>query len=368
MTEHEIGSIYELDRNSYGNDDGLDTGLFSDCFQNGYADFCTVSCGRDALIMAMQECERQYSGQIICMVPLYLCDSIDSCMAYYGWKLVYYPIGRDFTPDVESFISLYRQYTPQVVFIHGYYGVNTALPLEPFLKECQAAGVSVIEDLTQYIGAPRSYLPDYYVASLRKWAAMPDGGIIIAKRALSYKPRSVRTDFVKEKWIALTQKQDYLTELNETNYALLQADKKLFLERNRAAEGLLDENHTVYRMSPVSVHIWNTTDITEQLSRRAQNARTLAQQIESPLAYDGTASPLYFPFFVKNRAAVQAALQAKDIYAPVLWPISPLIKTLTKDVAYIYDTLLALPCDFRYGQKDMERICRVLSTEISSPH
>ena len=73
------------------------------------------------------------------------------------------------------------------------------------------------------------------------------------------------------------------------------------------------------------------------------------------------ASPLYVPVYADEREKLQEFLKDKNIFAPVLWPVPKQVEgRLGKDVEFIFRHLLALPCDQRYGKKDMEFISQCL--------
>ena len=58
---------------------------------------------------------------------------------------------------------------------------------------------------------------------------------------------------------------------------------------------------------------------------------------------------------------MQKTLIDNNIFAPILWPIPLEVeKNMDKDVNFIFEHLLSIPCDQRYSMEDMERICRVI--------
>ena len=100
----------------------------------------------------------------------------------------------------------------------------------------------------------------------------------------------------------------------------------------------------------------------KELEIRNQNARYLLSEFEkmnvvkSPIQVTKE-NPLYIPIFVENRTDVQTYLRGHNIFAPVLWPIPKEVEQdINKDVSYIYEHLLAIPCDQRYSLDDMRKI------------
>ena len=74
-----------------------------------------------------------------------------------------------------------------------------------------------------------------------------------------------------------------------------------------------------------------------------------------------TTAPLYFTIYVQDRPALQRVLAQEAIYAPVIWPVEDERVLIDNDVKYIYDHLLAIPCDQRYDTEDMQRIVTIIN-------
>lgn len=368
----EIGSIFQVEQEMFGYEKAAAPDCVKKALKKGYKDYCMVSSGRDALVMALWQIEAQNALQDgiqrVCLLPEYTCDTVDAPFDHYGYKIYYYPVKKNLTPDKTKFEQLLRQHNPDVILTSPYYGKDTSKNIRPVIAQYRqeqnenGRNVVLIEDITQYIYGKLDYSADYYVASLRKWLPVPDGGIIISKDELKYKPKRERTEFVKKKWIAMTQKAEYLNNLTKDNYRRMQQVKVEFLTEHREAEQLLDEDLYVYKMSDLSGNILNNSDMKEAGEKRASNSAYLyenlkdCENVKCPLKYTGKEAPLYVPVYVKEREAFQKYMQKSDIYLPVLWPVSELITDMDKETKYIYDNMLAIPCDQRYDGKDMKRI------------
>ena len=70
--------------------------------------------------------------------------------------------------------------------------------------------------------------------------------------------------------------------------------------------------------------------------------------------------PLYYPVYIKDdkRKDFQNYLMSNDIYCPIHWPKSELVKNFNCE---IYDNILSLVCDQRYGLDDMKRMVDVIN-------
>lgn len=364
----EIGSIYELDRSMLGFDSELEDNIITAGYKaNGYPCVCTVASGREAILLAIKDIEKRLGKKngITCLIPEYTCDTVIMPFEYHEYNIDYYSVTDDMQPEYED-VAGKLECMPDVVFVHAYYGKDTLENIRPLLLEYKKNGGIIIEDMTQCAFMEPDYSADYYVMSLRKWLHAPDGGLLITDSPVDIKIMTERSDFVKSKWIALTQKSDYLSEVNSGNYEYMQSYKQEFLALNRAAESMLDDDLNIYKMSQKSLYIANSTDWDSMRKRRECNAwyldRNLAacRSIRCPLTYNGDEAPLYYPVYSDKRDELQKRLQQEQIYAPVLWLVPPQMGCVSKKASYIYEHMLALPCDDRYSEDDMERICNVL--------
>ena len=74
-----------------------------------------------------------------------------------------------------------------------------------------------------------------------------------------------------------------------------------------------------------------------------------------------TTAPLYFTIYVQDRSTLQRQLAQNAIYAPVIWPVKDNRVLINEEVKYIYDHLLAIPCDQRYDVNDMQRAVDIIN-------
>ena len=74
--------------------------------------------------------------------------------------------------------------------------------------------------------------------------------------------------------------------------------------------------------------------------------------------------PMFYPLLInKRRDEIRKILTEEKIYCPIHWPIPNQIKDKNLDNTIgIYNTILSIPCDQRYGSNDMERIISVLKS------
>ncbi len=75
-----------------------------------------------------------------------------------------------------------------------------------------------------------------------------------------------------------------------------------------------------------------------------------------------TCAPLFFAVYVEERASFQKKLAQQEIFAPVLWPVHTDSVLINDQIQKIYDNILMLPIDQRYGEKDMQRMVDVIKS------
>ena len=119
----------------------------------------------------------------------------------------------------------------------------------------------------------------------------------------------------------------------------------------------------------VSEHILRYADLETISRRRRENFQALldgmpqAPQGFSPVFTtlpEGTV-PSHFVLYADDRPHLQEFLKERDIRSTVYWPKAEVVDLTGHDtVAYIYDHIVAVPCDQRYTPADMRRITDAL--------
>ena len=296
------------------------------------------------------------------LFPAYHCGTESEPWYESDWEVEYYPIENNFTVDANKLKQCIIKAKPAVLVIQSYYGFD-ALNDEcnALLQECMNKGIIIIEDITQSILSDiRHQAVDYYIASLRKFFAIPDGGVLISRQ-----PIAIRKIAQGDNNIPLNAMQAYSLKRE-----YFETKNKGIKEEFRAAYVVLNElisvNDNNYAMSDVSLKIWNSFDFTYIAQKRRENYRTLSEGLAKidylaiTRTFDSdTTVPLFLPVLVKNntlRQELQAFLAEKDIYCPIIWKKSPRIVDCPKETSAIYERILCFPIDQRYDKEDMFRI------------
>ncbi|MDE7198671.1 MAG: UDP-2,4-diacetamido-2,4,6-trideoxy-beta-L-altropyranose hydrolase [Lachnospiraceae bacterium] len=371
----EIGSIFEV--NPAVAAEGGETAGFhlAQVDKYGKKNQCYTASGREAIALALISLEREKPElPKRCLMPAYMCDSVFLPFLHRDWELIFYSVDREMETAGEEIFRLALENDPGLIFIHPYYGTDTCRGLRRQLSALRRNGVMVMEDVTQsYYLEEAGREADFVVGSLRKWYAVPDGGFVASDLPLSSEILLEGDDYAKERLIPLVQKWEYLRDENLPEEER-QGRKSEFLTKNRSLEAELDRFEGVRAMSRLSVHILTKADEEAARQARAENYSYLYEKIDDMkrlwpiLLKEKGEAPLYFPVYAKERDKMQGFLAERGVYAPVLWPVGEQNRDeLQGDEAYIYEHMLALPIDQRYGAAEMERIAQILTLYENQP-
>lgn len=329
------------------------------------SDYVWMSTGRSATRLVLQTIEeRNPQCKKVALLPSFTCHTVFEPFWDKGFEIHTLPLVMDLTTNANVIIQYQAKYDAGVVLVHRYFGFDTLPGFNYAVNVLKSKGVVVIEDCTQclYSDFEKSDA-DYYVASIRKWCGVPDGGFAVCREdVFNNKPTDSDEQMVEAKRIA-----------SELKYLFLfvgEGEKLKYKAKYREAEELLANQRKNYAIGQLSKKIQAELDVDNLKFRRKQNYMVLLDGIrqtkELKVVFDTLPEdvvPLYFPLLANDRKAVQDYLADNDIYAPVVWPKAdgcPLIDDTTE---HIYSEILCIPIDQRYGLDDMKRIVKVINKQ-----
>ncbi|NLJ80290.1 MAG: hypothetical protein GX335_04625 [Firmicutes bacterium] len=353
----EIGSDFWLNRENipYGKEVPLNfLGL-------KYLDAVLLSTGRSAISYVL---DHIVSSKKTALLPPFTCYSVIEPFLNAGYEIHFYEIDERLECNAHHLTKLVKEQDPSVVLFHSYFGFNTLKSVRETVKLIRDMGVVVIEDITQTLYSKYNRLSaDFYIGSFRKWGPHPDGGFAVSTSVtFKYKPEHVDLKLEEAKLKALHAKYLYMCEGK--------GEKTYFLQLFREAEEILKSQRGYYAMSEVSRKVQDNLHINTLRKTRKQNYQQLLEIAEDvndlvePVfgSLPPEITPLYFPVYVKgNRKVLQRLLAEQDIYCPIIWSKPKYCcGRVSETVNQIYDSILAIPCDQRYGANEMNRIGEVL--------
>lgn len=377
----EIGSIYEIDPRTFSDTAACDASAFSlgEIKKYNKKHTAFTGSGREAIALSLKSIEKNRPNiKKTALLPAYMCDSVFWPFERAGWNLHFYHIDKNLEAEKDDLSSQIKNLKPGLLFIHPYYGADTCRDLRPMLKIWQSEGLCIMEDVTQsYNLTDIEQDADYIIGSLRKWYPVPDGGFAASNESFPEDFCTENRIFVETKLNLLTEKWNYF----QTPGALeeKQQQKKAFMTKNREMEEWLDHYEKISPLSKESMKILSGLKEDDFKKKRNENYRYLIQQItigrktlpdihfeiipvfakESIL--ETVNAPLYLPVYAKNRDDLQKFLVNRGIYAPVLWPLGKENESfLSETEQEIYNQILALPIDQRYGLSEMRYIAQAL--------
>lgn len=297
------------------------------------------------------------------LVPPFTCEVVIKPFIERGYEVSAYPVESTLDADKERFCGVLRASKAQVVLLHRFFGFDTLKGFGEVIEEFQNRGVVFIEDQTQCLYSSFPALrADYTVGSMRKWAALPDGGFAVCRDGVfSGKPKEHDQELEHQKLEASYLKYRYLHEDK--------GEKAKFLRRFKAAEEILDAEKTFFRISPSGLRVQCSLEIEELKKKRRSNYSRLYECIQNQ-GFDKILTPrlgeddvpFYLAVSAKNRNEIQAKLREKKIYAPIVWPKPDCMPPVCQEAQEIFDTVLCFPIDQRYDEDDMERLAQTLGS------
>ncbi len=318
------------------------------------------SSGR-AAILAMIQLSNAAGKKVA--LPYFTCHSVIEPFDRAGCELVFYPVNPKLRLDEMTMIEFCSKEQPFLLLYHDYFG-NVQ---EEIWKELWVAfqdQILFVNDQTHsFFGVNESYA-HFSLMSMRKWGAISEGGMLRVPSKMSFGfdyANRLASDVRLECYVQASElKLEYLN--NDQS-----KEKELFRKLFYQSESFFDQEQEVYPMHPTALTAWRQLLDADFRQRRKRNSLILSDawsvewNIWGEPIFDAssTAVPLYFPILLKvERKLFQIFLAERNVYAPIIWPKSSLISIKGDDV--LYNQLICLPIDQRYGESDMNRLVCIL--------
>ena len=322
-----------------------------------------TSSGRGAISLAIESISTKIKSKTA-LLPTYCCQSMIDPFVDHGFEIFFYNINQsDLSPNINN-ISKYLSKNIGIVLHLGYYGFNTNNNLTDLFSKFKKNGSYIIEDITHNLFSDyqKNSYNDFYIASIRKWMGIPSGGLFSSVENLNTSKLKGENKFYSIRKTALEIKSEYCATRNSSL-------KPRFLDLFQKAEEVLDNDTSAYSIDKFSSSILNQYDIEELKLKRKENYKYLLDALENmpfleiifkELSND--ICPIFFPVYIKDhRDQIQKILIKDKIFSPIHWPIPENIN-LSENIEskYIYENILSIPIDQRYGKEEMNKIVNVL--------
>ena len=286
--------------------------------------------------------KKEMTNGIKAMLPKYTCDTVIAPFQELGYDYKFYPVCNDLTIDIPKAKEIFAVHHPNLMVVHPYFGMDLTKQEQDMLEEMHEGGCEIILDLTQCLfSTMRLSFIKYYVGSIRKWFAIPDGAFLETPDEMEV--FSVENDeIVSLQTKAMKLRGEYF-QTGDTNV------KEESIRLSHEVERLMTRPITPHAMASVSKEILAFEDADIQQKIRIENYKRLYEGLKDvkdiELIADIsrlTTAPLFFPFRVDDISAMQKKLAKKAIYARLIWEKE--------------DRILTITVDQRYDLSDMDRV------------
>lgn len=294
------------------------------------------------------------------LLPAYTCETVIIPFEKERWEIMYYSIDTHFKIDGRDLLQKIDEFAPSAILVQNYFGFHTLADFDYIRDICIKKGVLVVEDLTQCLLSEFDKTKaDYYVSSLRKFFAIPEGGILATSRKNLFYKMNAETNIYSLAMEAFELKNKYI------NFAA-DVSKECFFNKYTEWKNKLSSYDEIYQMGQQSKELLETIDLKIIKKKRKKNFEFLLEGLSNvkwlKICFDTPTDdeiPLYFPIYVKEsskRKEVQKYMAEQNIYCPIVWPRYMNLEMIDKSSDYIYEHILCIPCDQRYGKEDMKKI------------
>lgn len=297
----------------------------------------------------------------LALLPAYTCQSVILPFSESGWEIMFYPVNKKLEIDLIKLQQLINQNDYSILLIHPFYGKDLSNEELTYIQKLKDIGIKIIIDLTQCIFSRADYsIADYIVGSYRKWFPIPDGAFLISKNSFAL-PKKENYFFYEKMTNAM-----YLRHCYFKNHESLM--KEISIRLSKEADHAIEKNIESHRISNLSYGLLKSQDFEAIQQKRIDNFNCLSKNLKEnsnlkPLFSDTdiNSAPLYYVIYSTKRNALQQYLAQNAVYAPILWPVENEKVLVTDDIKYIYNSILAIPCDQRYDAEDMHRIATLVN-------
>ncbi len=312
-TVKEIGGYLELDR--YG--------------QNMlHEDAAALNCGRNCLAYLIRAKRIKRIA-----LPLFMCSSVREICLREGVEIRHYCIDEKFRPTDVTLSD------GEWLYLVNYYGQLPAEDIGGYQKKYKRI---IVDNAQAYFDSPLSDVDTLYTC--RKFFGVADGAFLYTDSALDCELEQDesygRMEFI------LGRYERTASEF----YGLYVKNNELF------------DTEPIKRMSPLTLNLLHGIDYGSVKEKRTQNYRYLYKRLEcvNELQLRKIEGAFAYPLLLKHGAEVRKKLIQERIYIPMLWP-NVLDDAEQGSMEYRYaEHILPLPCDQRYGEAEMRRICELV--------
>ena len=305
--------------------------------------------GRDALKVVAREFD-----PTLVLMPALACDSMILPFKTYGHEVKYYKLEKDYSINLEYLYSLIRNESQTILFLFlDYFGITSIHDTE--LEEMRSIYPSLIfiEDRTHdlLVKKTREFKADFTVASLRKWIAIPDGGLLWTERELKNTEYSSELKFFETRLRAQCMRNEYLKYGDESI-------KVQYRNIFSTVTEMIDNERVPGLMSQYAFEKVCMTDLCKVSDIHRENAQVLINELKdfSFVQKKSGYGDIYVAILINNRDVIQRKLASMGIFCTIIWPLNEEQRNVCDVAKYTEEHMLTIYCDQRYNEEDIRHI------------
>lgn len=291
-------------------------------------------------------------------MPSFNCSSVREAAERAGMEIKLFNVGRDLSFSLPEKVE-----NGDIIYLVQYFGKVWDNSVYDNLDVVRSKGCVIIEDITLSIFSEKSGMVgvgDYLIGSIRKWLPITDGGFIASRKGLPNVTKSfAANDYTLYYFAAQVMKNEYLHNIK--------IDKQIFLDISNLGMKALFSDYTVREMSDISYRVIASTDFKEVAKRRNSNYDSLYSMLESVhqvrtlVKRENGMCPLGLIISVEDRDGLFKHLIANGVYCNIHWRPNESTAEF-EDSSWLADHCITLPCDQRYGEREMIYIFETIKT------
>lgn len=285
-------------------------------------------------------------GQV--WVPSYLCrdgilEAIDPALTVRR----FYEIDYDLNVTSDEWVSEVRR-GDLVIFI-DYFGFSCDRRLAAKVKQ---RGAWVLEDASQaLLSGHVGRLSDFVLFNIVKWIGVPEGAVLRCPEEMTLEDTQLEAP-APGWWLKALQSSVLRREFDDG------VPTRDWFALFREIEDTMPTGP--YAMSQLARTLMlHSVDYPSIARKRRENYSSLLDRLRAFALFPDIGPdvvPLGFPVRTGNRDTVRRALFDNQIYPPVHWHLDGVVPSRYQESLRLSRDIMTLPCDQRYGLKDMTRM------------
>lgn len=290
-----------------------------------------LNCGRNCLAFLIEAREIKKIA-----LPFFLCDSVKNLCKKKNVEIQYYHIDNKFLPDDIDIKE------DEWLYLVNFYGQLSKDQIKEYVKKYKYV---IVDQAQAYFEYPIQNVDTIYTC--RKFFGVPDGAFLYTNAELE---RDFPYDISFERMRFLLGRYEKSASEFYNEYT---ANNKLFSEED------------IKRMSKLTNNLLHGIDYGVVKETRTKNYEYLFDAFsgKNKLDIKKIQGAYAYPLYVENGEKLRKKLIDKKVFVPKLWP--NVLNEVSKDsIEYkLADNIIPLPCDQRYGEKEMRYIVDIIYEE-----